>query len=111
MRRCIRIVRAAALVSSLFPSLLLSQTAPVGQAPGPFARIAIMRARDESHSVDLEAGYVRHLAWDRCADSVASSRIYNRATALRSGQAIRGGSCSPAVEITWRDSLVPADRR
>ena len=67
MRRCIRIVRAAALVSSLFPSLLLCQTAPVGQAPGPFARIAIMRARDESHSVDLEAGYVRHLEWHRQA--------------------------------------------
>src|SRR5215469_12287439 len=32
---------------------------------GPFARIAVMRAFDESHSVDMEAGYVRHLEWHR----------------------------------------------
>jgi hypothetical protein len=30
-------------------------------------RIAIMRALDESHSVDLEAGYIRHLEWHRQA--------------------------------------------
>jgi hypothetical protein len=34
-------------------------------ASGPFARIAIMRALDESHMVDMEAGYVRHLEWHR----------------------------------------------
>jgi hypothetical protein len=34
---------------------------------GPFARIAVMRALDESHTVDLEAGYIRHLEWHRQA--------------------------------------------
>src|SRR5262249_4227175 len=32
-----------------------------------YARIAIMRALDESHMVDLEAGYIRHLEWHRQA--------------------------------------------
>jgi hypothetical protein len=43
-----------------------AQTAQTEQAPGPYARIAIMRALD-GHSVDLEAGYVRHLEWHRQA--------------------------------------------
>jgi hypothetical protein len=34
--------------------------------PGPYARIAIMRALD-GHSVEWEAGYVRHLEWHRQA--------------------------------------------
>lgn len=34
--------------------------------PGPYARIAIMRALD-GHSVELEAGYIRHLEWHRQA--------------------------------------------
>ena len=32
-----------------------------------YARIAFMRAIDESHAVDLEAGYIRHLEWHRQA--------------------------------------------
>ena len=32
-----------------------------------YARIAFMRAIDESHTVDLEAGYIRHLEWHRQA--------------------------------------------
>jgi hypothetical protein len=32
-----------------------------------YARIAFMRAMDESHTVDLEAGYIRHLEWHRQA--------------------------------------------
>jgi len=32
--------------------------------PGPFARIAIMRAID-GHSVEWEEGYIRHLEWHR----------------------------------------------
>lgn len=32
-----------------------------------YARIAFMRAIDESHTVDLEAGYIRHLDWHRQA--------------------------------------------
>lgn len=32
-----------------------------------YARIAFMRAIDERHTVDLEAGYIRHLEWHRQA--------------------------------------------
>jgi hypothetical protein len=35
--------------------------------PGPYARIAVMRALNEGHSVDWEQGYVRHLEWHRQA--------------------------------------------
>ena len=45
----------------------VSQTTGGVQPHGPYARIAIMRALNESHSVDLEAGYVRHLEWHRQA--------------------------------------------
>jgi hypothetical protein len=65
--RWIRIVGAALLVGAVFPWLLISQTTQTVQAPGPYARIAIMRALDEGHSVDLEAGYIRHLEWHRQA--------------------------------------------
>ena len=34
--------------------------------PGPYARIAILRPLD-GHTVDLEAGYIRHLEWHRQA--------------------------------------------
>jgi hypothetical protein len=43
------------------PALLVAQA-----EQGPYARIAIMRALD-GHSVDWEAGYVRHLEWHRQA--------------------------------------------
>lgn len=56
------------------PVLLFAQTVsqlapdPAARMPhGPYARIALMRAMDESHTVDLEAGYVRHLEWHRQA--------------------------------------------
>src|SRR6266850_6536576 len=65
----IRIARAVVLVGTLFPTLFLSQTAETAQteqAPGPYARIAILRAID-GHTVDLEAGYIRHLEWHRQA--------------------------------------------
>src|SRR5262244_1041584 len=45
----------------------VSQTTGGVQPHGPYARIAIMRALNESHTVDLEAGYVRHLEWHRQA--------------------------------------------
>jgi hypothetical protein len=41
------------------PMLLVAQT-----APGQYARIAILRPLD-GHTVDFEAGYVRHLDWHR----------------------------------------------
>jgi len=36
------------------------------QAPGPYARVAILRPLD-GHTVELEAGYIRHLEWHRQA--------------------------------------------
>ncbi len=64
--RWYRIVGTALLVGTLFATLLISQTTQNAQAPGPYARIAIMRALD-GHSVDWEAGYIRHLEWHRQA--------------------------------------------
>ena len=62
----IGIVSAALLISSVFPIHVVSQATPGAQAPGPYARIAIMRALD-GHSVEWEAGYIRHLEWHRQA--------------------------------------------
>ena len=60
--RWVRIVALALLGGTALPTL------PQGiEATGLYARIAIMRARDESHLVDWEAGYVRHLEWHRQA--------------------------------------------
>src|SRR5262252_2090275 len=69
LKHCwIGILGTAFIVGPVFPTLRDAQTAQSPQAaPGPFARIAIMRALDESHTVDLEAGYVRHLEWHRQA--------------------------------------------
>ena len=64
--RWCRILGTALLVGILFPTLLISQTTQNAQAPGPYARIAIMRALD-GHTVELEAGYIRHLEWHRQA--------------------------------------------
>jgi hypothetical protein len=61
-----RIVGTALLIGTAFPTLLISQTTQNAQAPGPYARIAVMRALD-GHSVDWEAGYIRHLEWHRQA--------------------------------------------
>lgn len=61
------VVSAVLLVGTVLPTLLISQTTQTAQAPAPYARIAIMRAPDEGHTVDLEAGYIRHLDWHRQA--------------------------------------------
>lgn len=48
---------------------LLAAAGPPQEAQttrGPYARIAILRPRD-GHSVDFEAGYIRHLDWHRQA--------------------------------------------
>src|SRR5215472_10559039 len=58
-----------AYLAILFPLAFLPRNSACPQtvqAPGPYARIAIMRALD-GHSVDLEAGYIRHLEWHRQA--------------------------------------------
>jgi len=49
--------------------LLTSTPCPtdlVAQAEGPFARIAIFHPRD-GHTLEFEAGYMRHLAWHQQA--------------------------------------------
>ena len=56
------------IVGTALPTLLVAQTARSPQAqtePSPYALIGIMRALDETHSVDLESGYIRHLEWHR----------------------------------------------
>ena len=64
--RWIRTVSRALLVGTVLPTLLISQTTQTAQTPGPYARIASMRALD-GHAVDWEAGYIRHLDWHRQA--------------------------------------------
>ena len=48
-------------VVASIPTLLAAQT-----GRGPYARIAVLRPLD-GHSVDFEAGYIRHLAWHQGA--------------------------------------------
>ena len=67
--RCIRIVAAVVLVATVSPTVFFAQTpqtAQTEQPPGPYARIAILRALD-GQTIDLEAGYIRHLDWHRQA--------------------------------------------
>src|SRR6266850_898256 len=67
--RWLGIVGAVVLVGTVFPTLFIAQTAQMTQteqAPGPYARIAILRALD-GQTIDLEAGYIRHLEWHRQA--------------------------------------------
>jgi hypothetical protein len=60
------LVAAVVLVGTLFPKFLTSQKPQTTEPPGLYARIAFMRALD-GHSVDWEAGYIRHLEWHRQA--------------------------------------------
>jgi len=53
------------IVGTVLPTLLVAQTIAQTEQ-GPYARIAILRALD-GHTVDLEAGYIRHLEWHRQA--------------------------------------------
>jgi hypothetical protein len=65
VNRWVRIVGVGILVGTLLPTLLIAQTMQSTQTSGPYALIGVMRALDERHSVDLEAGYIRHLEWHR----------------------------------------------
>ena len=65
MNRWIPIVGTSLIVVVMF-STNLSPQIHCRQPAGPFARIAIMRPLD-GHSVDWEAGYIRHLEWHRQA--------------------------------------------
>jgi hypothetical protein len=49
------------VVGASVPALALAQT-----GSGPYARIAVLRPHD-GHTVDFEAGYIRHLAWHQQA--------------------------------------------
>lgn len=51
---------------ALFALLLLSVPAFAQDAPGPYARIAIMRSLP-GQMVDFETGYIRHIEWHRQA--------------------------------------------
>ncbi|HLW53501.1 MAG TPA: hypothetical protein VKW06_11720 [Candidatus Angelobacter sp.] len=62
-----KIVGAALFVGTALSPISVAQPTPAPQPTGPYARIAIMRAINESHAVDFEAGYVRHLDWHRKA--------------------------------------------
>jgi hypothetical protein len=61
--------RWLAILGTVLPTLLAAQT---GRGPdaqtgwGPYARIAILRPHD-GHTVDFEAGYIRHLQFHRQA--------------------------------------------
>src|SRR5207248_3158634 len=55
------VIKLLLLVAAFVPTILVAQT-----ERGPFARIAILRPND-GQSVDLEAGYIRHLEWHRQA--------------------------------------------
>jgi len=66
--RWLGIALVGAVLSALFIAQI-AQTAPAAQteqALGPYARIAILRPLD-GQTVDLEAGYIRHLEWHRQA--------------------------------------------
>ena len=65
------------VLALVFPMLLVAQSTQRSQPAGPFARIAIMRAVDERHMVDLEAGYIRHLEWHRLAKDPFSWYSYS----------------------------------
>jgi len=57
------------LIGTASALLLIAQAKPTAQAAQPasqYARIATMRALD-GHSVEWEAGYIRHLEWHRQA--------------------------------------------
>ncbi|HXN23422.1 MAG TPA: hypothetical protein VOA41_11845 [Candidatus Dormibacteraeota bacterium] len=51
------------IVGTVLPTLLFAQTVAQTER-GPYARIAILRPHD-GHTVDFEAGYIRHLEWHR----------------------------------------------
>jgi hypothetical protein len=67
--RWLGIVGAVLLVGTALPTLLVAQASPqIGAQTGrgPYARLAILRPRD-GHTVEFEAGYIRHLEWHRQA--------------------------------------------
>jgi hypothetical protein len=69
--RWLGIVSAALLVGTALPTRVVAQTergsaSAQATVDKPYARIAIFHPRD-GHTVDFEAGYIRHLAWHQQA--------------------------------------------
>jgi hypothetical protein len=68
-QRCLGFVGAVLVVGAAIPVRFVAQTTPTSAkatVDRRYARIAIMRALD-GHSVEWEAGYIRHLGWHRQA--------------------------------------------
>ena len=57
--RCLRWLAVLLLAASIRSTVVLAQST---SQPARFARIAILRPHN-GHTVDFEAGYIRHLAW------------------------------------------------
>lgn len=113
--RWARIVGVAILGGTLLPTLLISQTTQSTQAPGPYALIGVFRAIDERHSVDLEAGYIRHLEWHRQAKDPFGWYSYSISTSTERQRSIiyatfghtaaeLSNPVSPAED--WRDAWI-----
>ena len=69
--RGFEIVCAMLLMGTTLPAHLVGQTensstSAQAAADGPYARIALFHPQD-GHTVDFEAGYIRHLAWHQQA--------------------------------------------
>src|SRR5262249_20588519 len=58
VNRLLRNVGVGIFVGTLLPTLVISQAEQSSQVSGSYALIGMMRAFDESHTVDLDAGYV-----------------------------------------------------
>ena len=115
VNRWARIVSVGILVGALVPTLLISQTTHSVQTPGRYALIGVMRAIDERHSVDLEAGYIRHLGWHRRVKDPFAWYSYSISTSTERQRWIiyatfghTAGELSNPVSPTedWRDASV-----
>ena len=115
MNHWIRIVSAGILVGALLLTVRISQTKQSTQTPSRYALIGIMRAIDERHSVDLEAGYIRHLEWHRQVKDPFNWYSYSiSASTERQRQIIYSTFGHTAAELSnpvspvedWRDANI-----
>ena len=82
------------MVGAILPSLLMAEAgAPNGR--GPYARIAVLRPHD-GHTVDFEAGYIRHLT------GTGGPRIPGSGMAGPSGRGNDSGGSSTRPSATRR---------
>jgi hypothetical protein len=110
-----RMIGVGILVGALLPTVHISQTKQSAQSPGRYALIGIMRAIDERHSVDLEAGYIRHLEWHRQVKDPFNWYSYSISTSSeRQRQIIYSTFGHTAAELSnpvspvedWRDAKI-----